>query len=77
MDKGLKCETGLGSGQINRETFDQEISMCKKLNRENGGRCCWGECTKCGVIPLLHKLHKGRLYEDANDIEELKNEVFK
>ena len=39
---------------ISKETFEKEINMCKKLAHENGKKCNWGECDKCGVIPLLY-----------------------
>jgi hypothetical protein len=63
--------------EISKEIFDREMSMCKKLNKKNGGKCCWGECKSCGVIPLLYKLHKGELLEKAEEIEEVKTELHK
>ena len=70
------CKTGLGQSIISAEVFERELGMCKKLNRENGGGCCWGRCDDCGVIPLLHKLGKGVLYEKKEDVEELKKNSF-
>jgi hypothetical protein len=61
---------------MDKKTFDREIQMCQKLNRENGGHCNWGECKKCGVIPLLHKLHHNKFYEKAQEIKNLKNKTF-
>ncbi len=61
---------------MNNETFNQEIGMCQKLSKENGGHCNWGECDKCGVIPLLHKLNKGTYYEDQDEIKKLKHDIL-
>lgn len=61
---------------MEKEIFEKEIAMCQKLSRENGGRCNWGECAKCGVIPLLYKLYKGKLYEGKKEIDELKSMVL-
>lgn len=71
-----KCETGLAKNIIDKEVFDREISLCKKLSKEKGGKCGWGTCLHCGVIPLLHKLHKGELLED-NEAKKTKTEIFK
>jgi hypothetical protein len=57
-------------------TFEKEIAMCRKLNREKGGKCAWGECANCGVIPLLFKLAKGRLLEKEEEIKEARQSVF-
>lgn len=56
--------------------FERETLMCKKLNLENGGKCNWGKCEDCGVIPLLYKLYKGELLEDADKIKEVKTAIF-
>ncbi len=61
---------------MEKEIFEKEIAMCKKLSKENGGRCNWGECEKCGVIPLLYKLYKGEFYENKDDIEKIKKSVL-
>ena len=45
--------------------------------KKNGGRCNWGECEKCGVIPLLYKLGKGELYEDKDEVEKLKKNILR
>lgn len=47
---------------MNKETFDKEISMCRELSQKNSGKCNWGECKKCGVIPLLYKLGRGEIF---------------
>lgn len=61
---------------MNKETFEKEISMCQASFKKKGGRCNWGECAHCGVIPLLYKLGKGELYENKDDIEKLKNDIL-
>lgn len=60
---------------INKEIFDREIALCQKLTKEKGGKCGWGECKNCGVIPLLVKLHEGRLLED-DDAAKIKAEIL-
>ena len=60
---------------INKEVFDKETAMCKKLFKENGG-CACGKCKDCGVIPLLYKLHTGQLLEKSEEIEEIKNRIL-
>jgi hypothetical protein len=62
---------------MDKETFEKEIAICQKQSKKNGGRCNWGECAKCGVIPLLHKLGKGKLYENKDEIEKLREITFK
>jgi len=57
---------------IKKETFEKEIAMCRELSKKNGSKCAWGECEKCGVIPLLYKLGEGKLYEDKDEIEKIK-----
>lgn len=49
--------------------------MCRRLNKKHGGKCAWGECDKCGVIPLLYKLGKGEVYEKEK-AQELKKMVL-
>lgn len=46
--------------------------MCRELSKKNGGKCNWGECEKCGVIPLLFKLSRGDVVEKEDDVKELK-----
>lgn len=57
---------------MRKEIFDKEIMMCRELSKKNGGKCNWGECAKCGVVPLLHKLFNGRIYEKEDEVKELK-----
>lgn len=61
---------------MNEETFEKEIGMCQKLSKKNGGKCKWGECEKCGVIPLLYKLGKGEFYEEKDEVEKIKKVVL-
>ncbi len=62
---------------IEKEIFDKEIAMCKRLFKKKGGKCAWGKCNNCGVIPLLYKLYKGQLLEDSVQIAEVKRKLFK
>lgn len=61
---------------MKKEFFNKEVELCRKLNQENNGKCNWGECDKCGVIPLLHKLYKGKLLENREEIQKIKKEIF-
>ena len=61
---------------MDEETFEKELTMCRRLSEGNGGRCNWGECAHCGVIPLLHKLRHGVLLESAEAVGNAKKEVF-
>jgi hypothetical protein len=61
---------------MDKEIFEKEIAMCKKLSEKNGGKCNWGECNKCGVIPLLYKLYKGEMYEKEDELKNLKKSVL-
>lgn len=60
---------------LESKIFNSEIAMCQK-HFQKKGKCKWGECAKCGVIPLLFKLGKGELYEDEEKIAELKEKVL-
>jgi len=71
----VTCKTGLKNNIIDKEVFERELSMCKNLSKENGGKCGWGVCQTCGVIPLLHKLHKGELLEDSEEIKKAKKGI--
>lgn len=50
--------------------------MCRELFRKNDGKCAWGECRTCGVIPLLFKLGKGEMYEEADAAARLKESIL-
>ncbi len=64
------------SRAMDKETFEKEVGMCRELSKKNGGRCAWGECAKCGVIPLLYKIGKGEFYDDDKDVKRIKNEAL-
>lgn len=61
---------------IKKEIFEQELNLCQKLSKENNGKCNWGICKNCGVIPLLYKLHKGILIEKSEELDNIKNIFF-
>ncbi|MFA6090091.1 MAG: hypothetical protein WC755_09620 [Candidatus Woesearchaeota archaeon] len=61
---------------IKKDIYERETTICKNLSKENGGKCCWGECGKCGVLPILYKLHKGVLLEEPDEIAKMKNKIF-
>jgi hypothetical protein len=61
---------------MEKEVFEKEIAICKKLSQKNGGKCAWGECDKCGVIPLLFKLGKGEFYENEEELKKLRDGIL-
>ncbi|MFA5080066.1 MAG: hypothetical protein WC472_00370 [Candidatus Paceibacterota bacterium] len=61
---------------IEKEIFEKEILLCRGLSIKNGGKCNWGECEKCGVVPMLYKLGKGEIYEEKEDVKKLKETVL-
>lgn len=61
---------------MDKENFEKEIALCQKLSKKHGGKCNWGECNKCGVVPLLYKLGKGEFYESKEEVEKLKKTIF-
>lgn len=61
---------------MNNETFEKELAMCRDLNKKNGGKCNWGTCDTCGVIPMLYKLCKGEFLEKPEEIFQVKKEIF-
>lgn len=73
----LTCKRGLKKSIIKKEVFEREIALCQMLSKENKGKCGWGKCKDCGVIPLLYKLHKGQLLEDPVKIRKIKKKIFK
>jgi len=77
MKNKLTCKTGLKKNVIKKEVFDREIALCGQLAKEKGGKCGWGKCKDCGVIPLLYKLHKGQLSEDPIKITKIKGRILK
>jgi len=77
QNKELTCKTGLKKNIIKKKIFKRETALCRKLSKENKGKCGWGKCNNCGVIPLLYKLHKGRLLEDPIEITKIKRGIVK
>ena len=71
------CKTGLKKNLISAAVFKREIELCRNLSHKNGGKCGWGKCEDCGVIPLLYKFHKGLLLEEAKEIKEKKDKLLK
>ncbi len=76
-NKKLTCKTGLKKNIIKKEVFDREIALCQTLSKEHKGKCGWGRCKDCGVIPLLYKLHKGKLLEKPADLAKVRKKIFK
>ncbi len=75
--KEITCKTGLKKNIIKKEVFDREIALCKILAKKQSGKCSWGKCKECGVIPLLYKLYKGQLLEKPIDIKKAKYKIIK
>ncbi len=71
------CKTGLKKNIIKKPVFEREIFLCRHLAKEKKGRCGWGKCRDCGVIPLLLKLHKGKLLEKKQEITAAKKKMLK
>lgn len=76
ISKKLTCTTGLQKEIIRKDVFEREIALCRQLSKEHRGKCGWGECKNCGVLPLLIKLHKGILLEDSQEITEEKSAIL-
>jgi len=72
----LTCKQGLKKGIVKKEVFDRELALCQKLAKKNKGKCGWGKCQSCGVIPLLYKLHKGKLIEEPGEIKKVKDKIL-
>lgn len=70
----ITAETGLKENIIDKEVFEREVFLCQKESKEEGGGCGWGRCEKCGVVPLLYKLHKGKIIED-DEVKDLKEKL--
>lgn len=77
MKNKLSCKAGLKKNIIKKDVFDREIKLCRMLAKKNRGKCSWGRCNDCGVIPLLYKLHKGKLLEKPAEIKKAKSEIAK
>lgn len=72
----LNCKTELKKNIIKKAVFDREIALCKMLAKKNKGKCGWGRCKDCGVIPLLYKLYKGKLLEKPAEIKKVKSKII-
>ncbi len=77
MKNKIICKAGLRKNIINDDVFKRELVLCNMLYEKNKGKCCWGKCKDCGVIPLLYKLHRGILLDDDTKIKKIKSKVFK
>lgn len=55
----------------NNSVFHKEIGICREQSK-NGG-CNWGQCDKCGVVPLLYKIFLGKTIEDPVKIKQIKS----
>ncbi len=75
MIKKLTCKTDLKENIIKKNVFNREVLLCKKFSKKSDG-CCWGKCKDCGVVPLLYKLHKGKIVENENDVKNLKKKFL-
>jgi hypothetical protein len=71
------CQSGLRSNIINKEVFEREAELCRKLHKENNGKCCWGSCDSCGVIPCLYKLYKGEVIDEKDKVNAPKERFLK
>jgi len=72
----ITCKTGLKKNIIKKPVFDREVLLCRQLAKENKGKCGWGKCRDCGVVPLLWKLHKGGLLEDKKEIAGTRKKIL-
>ena len=77
MKKEINCSANITPNIISKEVFEKEIELCKRLSKENGGKCCWGSCDNCGVILCLYKLYKGEVVDEADKIKELKDSILR
>ena len=75
--KKITCKTGLKKNIIDKKVFVREISLCQVLSEEGKGKCGWGICKSCGVVPLLVKLHEGKLLEGKEDIMNFRKKYLK
>jgi hypothetical protein len=75
--KKPNCKTGLKKNVVKKAIFEREIQLCRQLSEENKGKCGWGKCKNCGVVPLLWKLNKGELLDDKNEMVAVKKRLLK
>ena len=73
----LTCKTWLKKNIIKKKVFDREIKLCQMLSKKHRGKCGWGKCRDCGVVPLLIKLYKGKLLEKPSEIKKAKSRITK
>lgn len=62
--------------KITKKVLKEELKICRKMSRKNNGKCSWGSCKNCGVIPLLYKLGQGVLIEDKKEIKKIKKSAL-
>jgi hypothetical protein len=77
MKKEITCKTGLKKNLIDKKVFEREVFLCQKLFRENKGKCNWGKCKDCGVIPSLYKFYKGKLLETPEKVKKIKDKYLR
>jgi hypothetical protein len=56
------------------DVFKKEVSICRKEGERNGGKCNWGKCRDCGVLPLLYKLYRDEFIDSPEEVEKVKRE---
>jgi len=61
---------------INKKIFEKEIAQCKKLSKKNSGKCNWGKCDFCGVVPLLYKLFSGEIFEKEDKVKKIRQKAL-
>ncbi|MEI8343640.1 MAG: hypothetical protein WCF93_01665 [Candidatus Moraniibacteriota bacterium] len=61
---------------ISKETFDTEISLCRKMYKKKSG-CAWGRCENCAATLLLHKLYCGEIIENGDAVAKFKENILK
>lgn len=44
MEEQFNLKKGIVSSMISKEIFEKETELCKRLSKENDGKCCWGSC---------------------------------
>jgi len=76
MAKKITCKTGLKKNIISKAVFDRETELCKMLSKDNKGKCGWGRCKDCGIIPFLVKLYQGILLEKDDEIKAARNKYL-
>jgi hypothetical protein len=76
MEK-VTCKDGLKRNTIKKIIFDREVLLCRQLAKEKKGKCGWGKCKDCGVVPLLWKLYKGELFIDKKELAATRKKLLK